>query len=298
MEKENILNEINDINNRDNDNDNDRLTKELENLKIKLFKQNVEINNLNNKIKINQNKIANTIRLKTEIDTLKKEKSKYKSDILELKQLYEEQINELYEKLEIKIKENENNEVTKSDSDENKETTNNSLKEEIEELKRDLMIVKHEKKFLLENNQILIREQEKQEKLNAEYIKKLKDDLENSENLSAHLKLNQGQLVFEQDTEIVKYKRICNKWKKKYQNLQILSNNKNIEEQTPNKNYMSNVSNSSILISNENSTAKKNLDSNMKENTNIAPGSSSKEYATNVNVPSSTKKSFFDKLFN
>ena len=79
------------------------------------FKFTVEINALNNKLKVKENKIANTIRLKTEIDSLKKEKLKYKSDMLELKKLYEDQINELISQLD---------EVTKK---KDKETTHKFL---------------------------------------------------------------------------------------------------------------------------------------------------------------------------
>ena len=96
-------------------------------------------------------------------------------------------------------------------------------------------------------------------------------------------------MVFEKDTEIVKYKKICKKWKTKYQNLQLSSNYKGLENTpNPSNSYMSN---SSVSVFN-NSSTKKNLD--MKENVN----SSSKEYATNANLTSSAKKSFFDKLFN
>jgi len=261
----------------------DNLNREIETLRSKNFKQNVEINNLNSKLKIKENKIANTIRLKNEIETLKKEKIKYKSDIFELKQLYEEQINELYQKLEIKNKENENK------TEDSKINNNICSKEEIEEFKSELLKLKYEKKCIMEKNEIVTRELENMEKLKNEYIKKLKEDLETAETETAQAKLNVGQIVFERDTEIVKYKKICKKWKMKYQNLQLSSNYKGIDE-TPNKSYMSNMSINSVSVSHPSST-KKILD--MKDNT-----SSSKEYATNANLTTSAKKSFFDKLFN
>lgn len=276
----------------------DNLNREIELLRSKNFKLDVEINNLNSKLKIKENKIANTIRLKNEIETLKKEKLKYKSDIFELKQLYEEQINELLQKLENNkninnYNSNNNNESEGNSNNNNESQANNNKisKEEFDELKNDLLKVKYEKKFILEKNEILTRELENMEKLKNEYIKKLKEDLELAENLTAQAKLNVGQIVFEKDTEIVKYKKICKKWKTKYQNLQLSSNFKG-QEFTPSKSY---ISNSSVSISNYGSSTKNIFE--MKENNGNV--SSSKEYSTNApNVNSSSKKSFFDKIFN
>ena len=132
----NIINQDGDVQNKSKDSI-FNLSKEIENLKSKNFKFTVEINALNNKLKVKENKIANTIRLKTEIDSLKKEKLKYKSDMLELKKLYEDQINELISQLD---------EVTKK---KDKETTHKFLentnkeyvchKENIDELKETIL---------------------------------------------------------------------------------------------------------------------------------------------------------------
>ena len=71
------------------------------------------------------------------------------------------------------------------------------------------MKIKYEKKYIIEKNEILTKELENMEKLKNEYIKKLKEDLETAENLTAQAKLNIGQMSFEKDSEIVKFKRLC-----------------------------------------------------------------------------------------
>ena len=255
----NIINQDGDVQNKSKDSI-FNLSKEIENLKSKNFKFTVEINALNNKLKVKENKIANTIRLKTEIDSLKKEKLKYKSDMLELKKLYEDQINELISQLD---------EVTKK---KDKETTHKFLentnkeyvchKENIDELKETILKLNYEKRFYNDQVVILNKELENMERIKNEYIKKLKIDLEQTEEIAVRAKISVAQIVFEKDTELVKYKKYCKKLKTKLQG-NITLNNGSVTTREQNN---GNLNNKCIDTAN--------------------------------NLPNECRKSLFDRLFN
>jgi len=307
MNKENSSNIINNFNF-------EALNREIENLKSKNFKLQVEITNLNNKLKVKDNKIANTIRLKNEIDTLKKEKSKYKSDILELKKLYEEQINELMEKLNSANKNNNNENLNNNSenleaADAQQKNKNDShiinFKETIEDLNEQILKLNYEKKFLNDQVIILTKELENMEKLKNDYIKKLKEDLEHTEEIAATAKLSVAQILFEKETEIVKYKKFCKKMKMKMQAMKSGTplihneNNNNITYgiQTPDRrNLTVNLAEHYKTNSSQRLNPDLNVLSNTNNNGSISARVNTNEYGSNVNNNSS-RKSFFDKLF-
>jgi len=294
------------------------LNKEIENMKSKNFKLQVEINTLNNKLKVKENKIANTIRLKTEIDALKKEKTKYKADMLELKKLYEEQINELLEKLNSSNTQNAINNTNtntsgngKSNNDNNninsthdgKEHANSSNinntnnfninNETIEELNETILKLNYEKRFLQDQVNILTKEHENMEKLKNDYIRKLKEDLEQTEDIAAQAKLSVAQMSFKMQaiqagTPLLQAESLTN----------------------PNSPDRSRISAQYSSYSNNNSSAKKSqsdfsLANNLMNcgkngiNTSSVSKISASDYGTNIVVSSddNKKKSFFDKLF-
>lgn len=283
------------------------LNKEIENLKSKNFKLQVEINTLNNKLKIKENKIANTIRLKTEIDALKKEKSKYKADMLELKKLYEEQINQLLEKLNSANSQNNTNNNANNENDktnENNSVCNNNEnfdRESLEELKETILRLNYEKRFLQDQVSILNKELENMEKLKNDYIKKLKDDLEHTEDIAACAKLSVAQISFEKETELVKYKKYCKKLKMKMQSLQPILNAENHNNiGSPDKSRIGVGSLAAQYTTN--SSAKKSLSdfslaNSLNSNGCISARVNHNDYGTNV-ASDNNKKGFFDKLFN
>jgi hypothetical protein len=286
------------------------LNKEIENLKSKNFKLQVEINTLNNKLKVKENKIQNTIRLKTEIDALKKEKSKYKADMLELKKLYEEQINELLENLNSANNQNSQNNANNNNNDNNIENIknlenannniNNNNMESIEELKVTLLRLNYEKHFLQDQVSILTKELENMEKLKNDYIKKLKEDLEQTEEIAARAKLSVAQISFDKETELVKYKKYCKKLKMKMQVTQSLLQAESLNIISPPEKIRINGNNSLQAQYSTNHTGKKSLGDFSLANDLNTSGNVSKvnagDYMTNI-VNDNSKKSFFDKLF-
>lgn len=277
------------------------LNKEIENLKSKNFKLQVEITTLNNKLKVKENKIANTIRLKTEIDGLKKEKSKYKADMLELKKLYEEQINELLEKLNNSANNNNNN-IQNNNNKNNEANINN--KEIIEELNETILKLNYEKRFSQDQVNILTKELENTEKLKNEYITKLKEDLEQTEDIAAGAKLAVAQISFDKETEIVKYKKYCKKLKMKMQAMQsgtpLLQAESFIGTSSPDKSRFLGPSNNPAKKSLGDFSLANNLVDNgsgISGNVSASARVNASDYGTNFVSDDSRKKSFFDKLF-
>lgn len=277
----------------------DTLNKEIESLKSKNFKLQVEINQLNNKLKVKENKIANTIRLKSEIDALKKEKSKYKEDMLELKKLFEEQINELLEKLNTvnaELEETKQKVIQKSQAESEKQDSvdKNCIAvygtETFEELKQTILKLNYEKRFFNDQVNILTKELEQMEKLKNDYIQKLKNDLEETEDVAAKAKLSLAQIEFEKETEIVKYKKYCTRLKTKIDNMMIsLPNSTN---NSPQKLRF----NSQYTATNKNNKEFKLSSCNVPSNPESRKNTND-NYATNA--PNEvTKKGFLDRLFN
>ncbi len=281
------------------------LNKEIENLKSKNFKLQVEITSLNNKLKVKENKIANTIRLKSEIDTLKKDKSKYKSDMLELKKLYEEQINELLEKLNDQNNIGNKNITSDDKKNENQDTNTkkdnmntNKYKEDMEELNQTILKLNYEKKFFQDQLEILTKELENMEKLKNDYIKKLKEDLEQTEEIAARAKLSVAEISFEKETELVKYKKYCKKLKLKMQQIQLSTpvfyrdSEQSLNDfSTPEYKKNCNV-NIVGPYGTVNNSAKRSLNDISLSNNLL-----NSEYGTHL-YADNNKKGFFDKIFN
>jgi len=192
-----------------------------------------KVQKLKSVVKLKENKNANIFRLNGEIDILKKEKSKMKNELDEIKNMYEIQIKDLLQKVNIR-----NNESEYTPRRASLKPGNYNSKHLLENLELEEKIERQtvENKFLSEQIEILKKDIQNSKIIKDHEIKKILLDLEDANTVAATAKISLAQLQFEKDTEIIKYKNICKKLKIKLGNLKM---SKNIQISNQNNNLTS-----------------------------------------------------------
>lgn len=199
-----------------------------------------EVQKLNSLIKLRENKNANVFRLNGEVEILKKEKSKLKAEMEQMKEMYEIQIKDLLMKVNLKTIDSSSGQRRSSIKPGNfnaKQLMENmDLEDKLERLKV-------ENKFLSEQLELLKKELDNTKTVKENQIRKIKEDLEDAEKIVAGAKISMAQVIFEKDSEVMKYKRLCKKLKLRLTNatshnepnLKIDKNNYNSSSATPKK---------------------------------------------------------------
>ena len=152
---------------------------------------------------------------KNDIENITKEKIQTKTSMKLIKRMYEDTIKELQDK--IFVYENKQNNLEDKKDFEHAE---HILK--INDFKAQNLILVQEKKSLLEQVDLLNYNLVNLENNKNEYINKIKTELEQTEVIAAQAKLSVCQIVFEKETEILKYRNYSRKLKT---NLKILKDN-------------------------------------------------------------------------
>jgi hypothetical protein len=178
-------------------------------LKNKIAVLESEVQKLNSLIKLKDNKNHNVFRLHGEVDILKKENHKLKTDLTEMKEMYEIQIKDLLQKVNLN---NQDVNISRKSSIKPDNFNSKQLIDNLE-LEERVNTLSKENKFLNEQIEIFKKETEDLKILKDKYIRKLKEDLEEAEKSAANAKINLAQNMFEKDSEVIKYKRLCKKLK-------------------------------------------------------------------------------------
>jgi chromosome segregation ATPase len=210
-----VLNTLSDVlDDEEEDENNIHSNNDSNNNQIILLKE--EINLLKNKIADLNSKLNQSDKQKNELDILRVENLKVKTDVKEMKEMYETQIQELQQKA-IQI----SNELTSS----KRRTT--SLRAEyglstkqlqmLNDLETTITKLNAEHKFLTEKCDILSREIELLKQLRDNDVKFLKDELKYAEEQAINAKVGLATLAFEKDSELIRLKNMYKKLRMKLQ---------------------------------------------------------------------------------
>lgn len=231
-------------------------------LKNKITALENEITSLNNKIKIKESKNVNVFRLNGEIEILKKEKAKIKTEFNEMKEMYEIQIKDLLQKLNMSSVEKDGNNARRRTSA--LKPDNYSSKHLIEniDLEEKLNRFRVENKFLNDQLEILKKELENIKMLKESQIKKIKEELEIADHIAANAKVALAQVAYEKDLDVLKYKRLCKKLKNRLGNTNP-NYNGNMRDGMSMNNITSYNSNNPILCNSATPNKKKSFLQNL-----------------------------------
>jgi chromosome segregation ATPase len=170
---------------------NETFDNEMDKSKISHLENEVKL--LNTKLKQKDTQNSNIFRLNSEIQHLNKEKLKIKEEMANMKEMYELQIKDLLVKLQ----------AATEKPPQIIETYNPVETIELEEKVNNF---KAENKFLNEQIEILKGEVKGVTGIKDSVIKKQKDELEEFQLIAANAKVSLAQVVFEKDSEIMKFK--------------------------------------------------------------------------------------------
>jgi hypothetical protein len=172
---------------------NETFDNEMDKSKISVLEN--EVKSLNTKLKQKDIHSTNVFRLNSEIQLLIKEKLKIKEEMTEMKGMYELQIKDLLLKLQTATEVRQCPQLSESFNP-----------VETIELEEKVNNYKAENKFLTEQIEILKDEIKGINWIKDSVIKKQKDELEEFQLIAADAKVSLAQIVFERDSEIMKYK--------------------------------------------------------------------------------------------
>jgi len=167
-----------------------------ENIKIKLKRRSTK------KLSRGLTHVSTKDKAPQENETNLQENIKERFNFKLLKKTHEKEINELN----IKISEYE--EKIKKLQEEAQNIDNILL---INNLKEKIMLLTQEKKNFKNEVQVLKTDLETLEQTKNEYVKKLKEDVEKAQDIAAKARFSMGQMNFEKDSEVLKYRNYCKK---------------------------------------------------------------------------------------
>jgi chromosome segregation ATPase len=192
--------------------------KELDSGKIFLLEN--EVSMLNQKLHEVNAKLLSYNKNATELDILRKENTKFKSDLKEMKDMYEKQIEEIQQKA---MQTNSELHNTRKRTITNRETGKFGLSPQqiqiLAELQTTMNKLTAENKYLSETIQIVNKQVESIKTLRDNDIKFLKEEIRATEEQAVRAKVDLAHQAFEKDSEIIRLRKSAKRYKQKYVDL-------------------------------------------------------------------------------